>query len=56
MNFIHVSDENVAEYLRSNHYTELPKQGNTYTFLNDGKATFSETVKKRIVIDNKMNI
>ena len=53
MNFIKTSDENVSDYLRLNHYTELPKQGKFFIFLNDGKATFSESVKKRIVIDNK---
>lgn len=53
MNFIRTQDDNVADYLRLNKYTELPKQGKFFVFLNDGKATFSETVKKKIVIDNK---
>ena len=54
--FVNTSDSAVADELRKAGFTELPKEGNMFVFLNDGHANFSDDDKKKVVYTNKMNI
>ena len=56
MNFIKTSDEELAKNLRLCDYKELKKQGKFFVFVNNGKMTFSETDKKKVVFTNKMEV
>ena len=56
MTFIKTQDTAVASYLRQSGYEELPHQGNFYVFLNNGKATFTEDFRKKVVLTNKLNL
>lgn len=53
-NFIQTQDEGTAIQLRSLGFTELPKQGSFFVFINDGKANFSSEEKKKMVYTNIM--
>lgn len=53
MNFIKTVDEGVAEFLRSKNYQELPKEGNFFVFVNNGKLEF--TKNEKIVYTNKLS-
>lgn len=55
-NFIQVQDEGTALQLRSLGFTELPKQGSFFVFINDGKANFSSEEQKKLVFTNKICI
>lgn len=54
-NFIRTEDPIVASELRANSFTELPKEGNMFVFLNNGKEVFSAEEKKKMVFSNKLN-
>ena len=54
--FVKTSDSAVVDELRKAGFTELPKEGNMFVFLNDGHANFSDDDKKKVVYTNKMNI
>lgn len=55
-NFIQTQDEGTAIQLRSLGFTELPKQGSFFVFINDGKTDFSAEEKKKMVYTNKICI
>ena len=40
-NFINTNDEHTAEVLRSLRFKELPKNGDKYVFINDGRTVFA---------------
>lgn len=54
--FIKTQDFATAEQLRALQFTELPKQGSFFVFINDGKVTFSSEEKKKMVYTNKICI
>ena len=54
--FAKTSDGAVADELRKAGFTELPKEGSLFVFLNDGHANFSDDDKKKVIYTNKMNI
>lgn len=55
-NFIQTRDEGTAIQLRSLGFTELPKQGSFFVFINDGKANFSSEEKKKMVYTNIISV
>lgn len=55
-NFIKTSDANTAEMLRNDHFTELPKQGDFFVFINDSTMKFSKQTEKQIIFTNTMNM
>ena len=50
--FIKTKDEQVAEQLRKEGYTELTKEGNSFVFINDTKKAQTFDKKKVIYTDN----
>lgn len=54
--FIKVQDISTAEQLRSMNFTELPKEGSFFVFLNNRTINFSEEDKKKIIYTNKLCI
>lgn len=46
--FIATSDEETASRLRDFGYQELPKQGNRWMFVNDGKIHFSQSDEMKV--------
>lgn len=55
-NFIQTQDEETAIQLRSLGFTELPKQGSFFIFINDGKANFTSDEKKKLVYTNILSM
>lgn len=53
-NFVMTRSNLVADVLKKNGFTFVSHQGDTWTFLNDGKHTFSEDEKQHTVITNKI--
>ena len=53
-NFIKTTDPDVAKDLKGFGFTELPKEGKFFCFINDGKMQFSAEDKKKVVFTNKM--
>lgn len=53
-NFVKTSNKETAEKLRQLNFTELPKQGNFFVFINNGKMLFEE--EKEIIYTNKICI
>lgn len=56
--FIRTSNEDTAEMLRKEKFTELPKEGKFWVFINDKNVKFSKEEKKEknIIYTNKMFI
>ena len=52
--FINTSDEKTATLLRSMGFAELPKSGNLWVFVNDGKIQFSSKDVKLNFTDKLM--
>ena len=52
--FIKTQDESTALQLCELGFTELPKQGSFFIFINDGKANFSLEEKKKLIYTNIM--
>lgn len=52
--FIKTQDVSTSEQLKKLGFTELPKQGSFFVFINDGKANFSSEEKKKMVYTNIM--
>ena len=50
--FIKTQDEQVAEQLRKEGYTELSKENNSFVFINDSKKAQTFDKKKIIYTDN----
>lgn len=48
-NFIKTSDEKMADKLIESRFTFVCRQGNFYTFINDGKLLFSDDEKKKVI-------
>ena len=55
-NFIKTQDVPTSEQLRQLGFTELPKQGSFFVFINDGKANFSSEEKKKLIFTNIMTM
>lgn len=55
-NFIQTQDKGTAIQLRSLGFTELPKQGSFFIFINDGKANFTSDEKKKLVYTNILSM
>lgn len=55
-NFIKTNSESIAIQLKKLGFTELPKQGTFFVFLNNGTANFSEEDKKKVIYTNKLCI
>lgn len=55
-NFIQTQDKETAIQLRSLGFTELPKQGSFFIFINDGKANFTLEEKKKMIYTNIMSV
>ena len=55
-NFIKTSDNDTANKLRTNGFTEVSKEGEFYVFLNDGKLNFSEDDNKKMIHTNILNV
>ena len=55
-NFIKTSDKETWLLLKREGYTELPKEGNKWVFLNDKDFNFSSHDKKNIEYTNQMII
>ena len=55
-NFIKTSDKEVWLLLKKEGYTELPKQGDKWVFLNDKEFNFSNHGNKNIEYTNQMFI
>lgn len=51
-NFVKTSNSEMAEKLRQSRFTELPKEGNFFVFINDGKMLFEEN--KETIYTNKI--
>lgn len=49
-NFIRTKDQKTAELLKKYGYTFISKEGNIYTFMNDGQETFE--TKDKVVFTN----
>lgn len=56
MNFIKTQDAELAATLRVLGYKELKKTGSFFVFANNGKATFSDNDRKRMIFTNKMEV
>ena len=54
--FIKTSDEELAGALRACGYKELKKQGKFFVFINNGKLSFSQEQKNKMVYTNKMEV
>lgn len=54
--FIKLQDISTAEQLRKLGFTELPKQGSFFIFINDGKAIFSSEEKKKMIFTNIISV
>lgn len=55
--FIKTSDEKNAEVFRNNGYKELPKEGNTFVFINEpGKNMKLVFDKTKVVFTNSLAI
>lgn len=55
-NFIKTSSKEVWLLLKKEGYTELPKQGDKWVFLNDKSFDFSAYAKQNMEFTNKMFI
>ena len=55
-NFIKTSDKETWLLLKREGYTELPKEGNKWVFINDKDFNFSSHDKKNIEYTNQMII
>lgn len=55
-NFIKTSDEGIYLILKKEGYTELPKEGDKWVFLNDKEFNFSNHDKDNIEYTNQMFI
>ena len=55
-NFIKTSDKEVWLLLKKEGYTELPKEGNKWVFLNDKEFNFSNRDKNNIEYTDQMFI
>ena len=55
-NFIKTNSESIAIQLKKLGFTELPKQGTFFVFLNNGTANFSEEDRKKVIYTNKLCI
>jgi len=53
-NFVKTKDQKTAELLKQNGYTFVSQEGDVYTFINDGHASFD--VKERVVFTNILNV
>lgn len=53
-NFITTSDEATAEELKKAGFRLLTKDGNRYTFLNDGSIHFSNIKEKKVAYTNML--
>lgn len=54
-NFVKTTDENVAKELSAT-LKLVNNQNGVWTFLNDGKMTFSDNNKDKIVFSNKLEL
>jgi len=54
--FIKTSFAETADQLRKSGLTELPKQGEFYVFLNNGKQSFSKEDDKKVILTNTMDM
>lgn len=54
-NFVKTTDENVAKELSAT-LKLINNQNGVWTFLNNGKMTFSEKDKNKIVFSNKLEL
>ena len=54
--FIKTQDESIALQLCKLGFTELPKQGSFFIFINDGKSNFSLEEKKKLVYTNILSM
>lgn len=54
--FIRVFSDDVAMRLRANGFTCIGRDGDTYTFLNDGKFLFSDEDNKYMKFTNIINM
>mgnify|MGYP007101838945 FL=1 len=52
--FVRTKDQKTAELLEKNGFTFISKEGNIYTFLNDGVESFE--LKGKIVFTNILNV
>ena len=55
-NFIKTSDKEIWLLLKKEGYTELPKEGNKWVFLNDKEFNFSNHDKNNMEYTNQMFI
>ena len=55
-NFIKTQDVSTSQELKRLGFTELPKQGSFFVFINDGKADFSAEEKKKMVYTNIISV
>ena len=55
-NFIKTSDKEIWLLLKKEGYTELPKEGDKWVFLNDKDFNFSSYDRKNIEYTNQMII
>ena len=55
-NFIKTNDVALAAKLRKSGYTAVGQENQTFVFLNNGKLTFSESDKNKIVYTNIINM
>jgi len=54
--FIRTQDEATKNLLLKCGFTFLNKEGNFYIFLNDGKVSFSEDVRKEVFYTDKLSM
>ena len=54
--FIKTDDANIASKLRKNGYTAIGQDNKTYVFLNNGKMTFEEVEKNKVIYTNILNM